>query len=157
MSTQIKLSTWEMMIAANAGVMRQVQNLQKGRTPSYGVDEQSHWQIHIEGCLGEYALAKYLGVYWAGNGFRQSDVGIYEVRTGSKDNYRLILHPDDADDKYFWLLCGGNGKYEVKGWILGRDGKKKEYWQDPVGGRPAYFVPQNKLMPPTIMPTPTRN
>jgi len=49
----------------------------------------------------------------------------------------------------FWLLCGTNGKYSIKGWILGAEGKRKEYWSDPTGkDRPAFFVPQSALHSP---------
>jgi hypothetical protein len=145
----IDLSSWEMLMAAQAGVLRQVENLQKKRVPAYGVGVDNNWQIHIEGCMGEYALAKYLGIHWSGKGqLRKPDVGEFDVRTASRDNYQLILHPEDPDDRIFWLICGKNGAYSIKGWILGRDGKRQEYWKDPVGGRPAYFVPQSALHSP---------
>jgi hypothetical protein len=144
----IKLTPWEMLLAAQAGIMRQVDNLHKKRQAYYGAGTVNDWQLHVEGCLGEYALAKYLGVNWSGQGFRGGDVGAFEVRTRSKDYYELILHPDDHDEKHYWLLCGCNGTYTIKGWILGRDGKRKDYWKDPAGGRPAFFVPQSALILP---------
>jgi len=142
----VTLTYSERIIAANAGVLRQVENLKKNRQSFYGAGKDNDWQLHIEGCLGEFALAKYLNCFWGGKGaFRESDVDKYEVRTRSKDNYELILHPDDPDNSYFWLVCGRNGVYKIKGYILGSEGKRKEYWKDPVGDRPAYFVPQAAL------------
>jgi len=138
-----------MLLAAQAGIMRQVENCKIGREPYHGAGSGNDWQLHIEGCLGEFALAKYLGVHWSGKGkLRDPDVGEVDVRTGARDSHRLILHDDDPDDRVFWLLCGVNGNYTVKGWITGLDGKKKVYWSDPVGGRPAYFIPQSALNKP---------
>src|SRR5210317_1224489 len=143
------LTPWEMLLAAQAGVMRQVENCKLRRTPHYSAGSENDWQLHIEGCMGEFALAKFRGVHWTGKGkLRAPDVGDVDVRTSSKDYYKLILHDADPDDRVFWLLCGNNGQYSVKGWITGKDGKRMEYWKDPAKGRPAYFVPHNALHPP---------
>jgi hypothetical protein len=144
----ISLTSWEMLLAAQSGIMRQIQNIRADRKPAHGAGTERDWQFNVEGCLGEYALSKHMGLYWSGEGFRKRDVGIYEVRTGPKPNSSLLLHKEDYDNRYYWLLCGLNGRYEIKGWIIGRDGKKDEYWEDPVGGRPAYFVPQDVLHSP---------
>ncbi len=145
----VTLTPWEIMLAASAGVMRQVENIKNKKPPMHGLEEGSDWQYHIEGCLGEYALAKHKKILWNGKGvIGQTDVGKFEVRTRSKQNFDLILHPSDADESEYWLLCGLNGAYEIKGWIRGRDGKKDEYWSDPAGGRPAFFIPQGKLNAP---------
>jgi len=147
----IELDEWEMLLAAHAGIMRQVENLKRNRTPHYGAKNTNDWQLHIEGCMGEFALAKFLNIRWSGKGrLRAPDVGDVDVRTRSRDFYELILHPNDPDDRVFWLLCGVNGRYTVKGWIRGRDGKKQEFWKDPAKGRPAFFVPHSALSLPSI-------
>lgn len=146
---EVSLSPSEMMTAALAGVMRQVENCKRSRTPRFGAGATNDWQLHIEGCLGEYAIAKYLGAFWPGKGrLRTADVGDMDVRTRSRDGYELIVHDSDPDHRVFWLVCGSNGKYRVKGWIFGRDAKKDSYWKDPAGGRPAYFVPHSALRDP---------
>lgn len=146
---EVILSSWEILLAAQAGIMRQVENLKKNRQPYYGAGSENDWQLHIEGCLGELAVAKFLGLYWSGKGeLRLPDVGIYDVRTGSKPHHRLILHPEDPDDRQFWLVTGANGHYTIRGWIFGRDGKQAQYWQDPTGQRPAYFIPHSALRAP---------
>jgi len=144
--TQIMLSSAEMLQGAMVGVMRQVQNLKAGRKHRHGGSADAGWQMNIEGALGEMALAKHLDVYTGGTGvIRGPDVGECDVRTTSGANNRLILHPDDPDDRVFWLLTGANGQYQVRGNILGAEGKQQKWWKDPVGGRPAYFVPQGEL------------
>jgi hypothetical protein len=73
--SHITLTKTEIMQGALVGVMRQVQNLRDNRQPAYGATTDHDWQWHIEGALGEMALAKALGVFWAGVGlFRGADV-----------------------------------------------------------------------------------
>lgn len=148
--TEINLSTSEMLVAAQAGVLRQIQNVQANKSDTYGCGHENDWQLHVEGALVEFALAKYLGEFWGGKGIRgQADVGQVDVRSTSRDNGSLILHMADPDDRTFYLLTGINGRYVVRGHILGRDGKDKKYWADPSGkGRPAFFVPQSALIKP---------
>jgi len=148
MDKTITLTPYEIFIAAQAGVARTVENIRDGKKHNYGAQDKDTWQITIEGALGECALAKYLGVYWDGKGImRGPDVGDMDVRTAWRDNSHLLVHPNDSDDRKFWLLTGLNGKYVIRGWILGKDAKKQEYWKDMQGtNRPAYFVPQTALI-----------
>jgi hypothetical protein len=135
------------MQAAQVGVMRQVQNLKRGRADAYGASTSMGWQYHIEGAMGEMAVAKAFNLYWNGNlgNLSAGDVGDIQVRTSSRTNGDLIMHPRDRDKDRFILVTGGNGDYNLRGWVLGSEGKLQEYWRDPAGGRPAYFVPQGKL------------
>lgn len=149
----IKLTSHEIMSGSFAGLMRHVENLKKGRKDFHGASKDVGWQINIEGCLGEMALSKFLGVYWQGKGtFRGADVGEYDCRTSSRDNGDLILHPNDPDNRIFWLVTGRNGEYVIQGWIKASEGKNQKYWRDPAGGRPAFFVPQSVLNPPHAVP-----
>jgi len=143
----IQLTPSEIMQAATIGVMRSAVSIQKGYKHNYGAHDKDTWQISIEGALGECALAKHLDIYWRGMGIvRGADVGDQDVRTAWRDNSHLIIHPDDPDNRKFWLLTGLNGKYTVRGWIWAKDAKKQEYWKDMQGtNRPAYFVPQSAL------------
>jgi len=143
----IKLNYHEIITAAMGGVLRQLENMRDGRMNTHGLKkgEAHDWQLHIEGCLGELAVAKAMNLYWSKGQYGADDVGDFQVRTTRRDQSDLILHPRDPDDKRFYLVTGYNGRYKICGWILGRDGKKLEYWKDPAGGRPAFFVPQSAL------------
>ena len=57
---KVNLTSWEMLLAAQAGIMRQVENLKIGRSAAHGAGDKNDWQLHMEGALGEYALAKHL-------------------------------------------------------------------------------------------------
>ena len=146
---KVKLTSKEMILAANAGVLCQVENLKKQRVPAHGAGEKNDWQLHIEGCLGEWAVAKGLGRYPSGLfRFRESDLGDrIEVRTRPETWHDLLLHKEDDDKSRFVLAIGFNGEYDISGWVLGLEGKLDEYWKDPAGGRPAYFVPSKELHP----------
>lgn len=143
----VELTTWEILTAGLAGLMRVVENIKLRRKNRWGETDIGNWERHIEGALAECALAKHNGAYWRGKGeLRGSDVGARdEVRATWRENGHLILHPDDKDDSRYWLLVGLNGRYEIKGWILGSVGKNQKYWHDIGNGRPCYWVPQNHL------------
>jgi len=139
-----------MRLGAEMGITRQIRNLMKGRPNAYGCAPDVGWQVHIEGCCGELAVAKYLDRYWNGNfeDLKADDVGQYQVRTRSNHGWDLILHDRDLDDRIFILITGMAPQYVIRGWIRAGDGKKKEFWSDPSGkNRPAYFVPQDCLNP----------
>ena len=144
---KIELNPHEIEVACLAGVQRQIENLSKGAKPAYGAGTSNDWQIALEGCLGEMALAKKLGCYWDGKGIKRApDVGHVDVRTTPRANGRLILHPDDPDDRFVCLLTGVNGSYTFRGGIFAREGKQQAYWEDPQGkNRWAFFVPQDQL------------
>jgi len=143
---RIKLTTAEIIQGAIAGILRNVQNIQEGRNHLHGAKKTDGWLMHIEGALGEMALAKALGVYWSSGKRKGSDVGEYEVRTTTGANNRLILHPDDPDDSRHYLVTGHNGDYVICGWIMGRDGKQERFWADPSHkNRPAFFIDQKYL------------
>jgi len=143
---KVELTPAEMMQGAMAGCMRQVENIKIGRVDAHGAGIDMGWQLHIEGALGEMAVAKQQGLYWAGKGaFRGDDAGCIQVRSTTHDKGRLILHREDADHDIFYLVTGICGKYMVRGWIIGHEGKQEKYWTDPDTGRPAFFVPQEDL------------
>lgn len=145
--SSVLLSRSEMRIAADVGVLRQLGALD--RPDAHGL-LGSGWNEHIEGSLGEMAFAKALGVYWAApiNTFKEGgDVGAFQVRTRSNDNYDLLVRPTDRDEDIFVLVVGQRGIYRVVGWLYGRECKRPE-WLKTYGGRPpAYFVPQEALRP----------
>lgn len=89
-----------------------------------------------------------------------TDLENIQVRTRSKSHYELIIHPDDLDGAKFFLVVPTIDPFtfNIVGWFYGRDGKDNKYWQDPAGGRPAYFIPQWALhdsLTPKEKPLPT--
>lgn len=142
------LSWFELFLAAQAGVIRQIEALKRGRVHRYGF-EGDGWAAHINGASAEMAAAKVLGAYW--NALARDprslpgDVGAYQVRWRARESWDLIVHPDDPDDAVFVLVVGTPPTMRIVGTILGAEAKRPEWWKDPAGGRPAYFVPQAAL------------
>jgi len=131
-----------------AASMRQVQNISRKAKERYGAQPNQDWQLAVEGCLGEMALAKHLGVYWRGKGETWlPDVGKVDVRTTPYPNGKLIVHDGDDPDRRYYLLTGLNGTYIVRGYMRGQEAINPKYWSDPTGkNRHAYFVPQKNLV-----------
>ena len=100
----------------------------------------------LAGVKSEMAVAKYLEIPYDG------DIGIagnfdvggkYEVRGTTYKNGCLLLHPEDKPAPYILVIEDGD-TFELAGWIMGEEGKKKEYWREDVRS-PCYFVPQYRL------------
>lgn len=143
----LTLTSPEMMMASMVGCLRHISAVQAGLQDRHGA-AAGGWQLHIEGALGEMAVAKCLGRFWSGpiNNFKDADIGRHiQVRTRSRHDYDLIVRRDDSDDDLFVLVTGIAPDYCVKGWIRGRDAKQDK-WLSAHGGRePAFFVPQSAL------------
>jgi hypothetical protein len=141
---KILLSLMEVRLATDVGVVRHVEALRRARPDAYGRSDEDGWTAHIEGACGELACAKALGIYWLPtvNTFKTGgDVASFQVRTRSRDDYQLYVRPDDSDDAIFILVRGIAPRYEVVGWMRGRDAKRPE-WFKTFDRRPkAYFVP----------------
>lgn len=148
----VTLSYGEQVAAATIGVQRQLEAIRAGRPDTHGF-EGLGWDLHVEGAAGELALAKACGVYWPAsvNTFRDGeDVTGYEVRTRSKPYYDLILRPNDDPEKRYVLITGKMPVYQIRGWILGKDGMQEQFWRTIANSRePAYFIPALSLTPVT--------
>jgi len=108
--------------------------------------------IHLLGAAGEMAVASYLGLkdclYQDTEAKRGScDLPDIDVKTRSRHSYDLIVQKNESPNKKFVLVTIQDKKTVIHGWIRGKDAMKQEYWSDPAGGRPAYFVPKTVLMP----------
>jgi hypothetical protein len=144
----VTLSWSEVSTAADVGKFRQIRSLQKALKDKHGFNGEDGWTIHVEGAAGEMAFAKVMNVYWsmACDVFKAPDIGgNVQIRTRSKDNYELIVRPDDRDTDVFVLVTGRIPNFCVRGWIVGRDAKRAE-WSKTYANRPAaFFVPQSEL------------
>ena len=143
--TTVRLSTVEMRRSAIVGIMRRLNAKCAGRSETYG-RARDPWDTDIEAACAECAVAKGVGIEWAGatEPDYDGDVGPLGVRYTNNDRGSLILHERDPGDKVFVLVTGADGAYVLRGWILAADGKREEYWRTDVR-TPAFFVPQSAL------------
>lgn len=151
MAVSVRLTMAELMQAAQVGIMRRIQNIKVGRAerPTYGLGQDGAWSCDIEGAAGEMAVAKWRRSYWSGaiGDLAAADVAKLQVRTTTHPTGRLVLHDRDDPEAVYVLARGVAPSFELVGWLRGKDGMRKEYWQDPTGKRPAYFVPTEALLP----------
>ena len=150
MSYQVILKPDEFFLAANAGLMRYVQNIKQDRHHRFKMPESDSFYNGIQGAVGEYAVAKAFRLYWAGKGeIRASDVLDFQVRTAPPYAKNLLLHEDDSDEDVFWFVKGQRLNYQVMGWCYGKEGKLPKYWTTEYNGKqirePCYFVPETDL------------
>lgn len=146
----ITLSKSEMFHAAQAGMMRRLSAINAGRDDRYGRPAHDLWGMDVEAAGAELAFAKSAGLYWqpvASNPAElPGDVGRYQVRHTHRPNGRLIVHPADPNEAVFVLVIGRLPEYRVVGGLTGRQCKREEWWVR-GDGRPAFFVPQEALVP----------
>lgn len=150
---EVTLRWHEYAMASEIGRLRQLASIKRGSMDQHGF-EGLGWSEHIEGACGEMAVSKVLGIYWDGgiDTFKAADISEnIQVRTRSSHKYELIIRPNDADNDLFVLVTGKCPNYRIWGFISGKDGKSRNFLQE-HGGRPAaYFVPQNELLPLTLL------
>lgn len=72
-----------------------------------------------------------------------------EIRTIDRENLSLIVRPFDFDHCYFILMYFDKSTKWCKclGFFKGSEAKVKEFKKEWGYGRPAFYVPQNKLKP----------
>ena len=160
MSTRsVRLSEREMLLAASSGVQREVECLRKLNNGENVVSEYEKnnnqvgpgglWNNHIEGAMGEFAVAKFLGLYpGAITDKEATDVGEhYEVRTRPLRYQELFIKKDEKEDKYYILVQGAYGRYTVCGWISAYEVFTHGDWYHNNEGKTSmrYWVPHEFL------------
>lgn len=142
----VTLSQFEVLQAAMIGIRRRLAVLGSTKTNKVN-NAQFGWHTDIEAACAEMAVAKILGVYWAGsvNTWQGPDAGNFQVRHTAHDNGCLIYRKDDPDNDVYILVTGSAPLFCVRGWVRGADAQHPDYWHR--DGYPAWFVPQSALRP----------
>jgi hypothetical protein len=152
---EVELTKYELMMGAYVGISRQASSLARKLRSKMPVDNP--WQIHVEGALGEVAVAKALNLYWDGSvdTWKAPDIGDHiQVRCRSKEGDALIVRDGDSDTEVFILVTGQAPKYTVRGWLTGAEAKQEKWISNPGGRGAAFFVPQSELRPLSELPKP---
>jgi len=118
--------------------------------------------LDIQGARAEYAVAKYFSLPWSGRIFQAGelsewrakgghDVGPLEVRSTiyrPRLNHMPMFKTDTKNVPYTFVIVHSPEKYELRGWVWGRDGMRNAYWYDPARfNQPYYCVPLHILRP----------
>ena len=151
----VVLTESEILHAGFIAAQRQAQNLSKGRADAYGAKRGNGLDLHFQGCMGEIALAKGLNLFWSGQlgNLRASDVSKFQVRATTLSGVRgpegnLLLHPNDSGADCFVLVRLDGARADLRGYILGSNGKKEEFWKPDgwtSGWRACFRVPEGSL------------
>lgn len=145
----IRLSQYEIELAAFAACIRQAENIKVKRRQTHGSGYDALWHRNVEGTIAEWVCAKYTNRHWLGVGeIKGHDFGQKgEARwSDPRPNRHLILHKNSPPAHYFFLVVGQYGTYTIHGWLRAFDGMKEHYWTDPGTGRPCYMVPISDLV-----------
>jgi len=110
------------------------------------VDYERALSINVSGARCEMAGWKWLRpIKWhalAEDIGSLPDLGDFiDVKGISKSRHKLIVQKNDPPDWAYLLICSEqHPRYEIVGWLWGREAQQERYWGDPAGGRPAFFV-----------------
>lgn len=134
------------------GVQRRLDTILNGRV-STGGEPPDGWGAHIDGGLYELAAAKGTGVRWPGRTDWESrkladlHPRPWDVR-GAARGRRLLVRPDDPDERVAILVWGAFPGYEVVGWMANGEAKQRGTLVDPANrGEPCYLVDVDALHP----------
>jgi hypothetical protein len=139
----------ELLLAAIGGATREIQDMLKHRKHRWACENDRGWGNHIDGCIGEFVLARKLDRFWSPGEVGASDLegcGL-EVRASRHENPSLILHPSDHDDRIYVLAWLHWEHVVIPGWLYGREGKRQGHWREKGVRHPAFFVPRSELHP----------
>lgn len=146
--TEVKLEPHELSLAARVGVDRVTRAYARGARPGHGLDPGADpWGIHVEGACAELAFAKLAGVYVpiTSPHLERTDVAGCEIKSTRLGHGRLIVHENSLDVPHV-LMIGSANRWRCAGWMMGVAAKQTRWWMEPATGRPAFFVPQDRLM-----------
>jgi hypothetical protein len=145
---EIHLSREEMEQARRIGKERYDRRRTKGSSHKWKRGNDHSPDKEAQSIGGEMAVGQALGIDWVDSPTLDYDGDIgygNQVRHTEYSKGRLLLHPEDKDDHKFYLVTGRLPFFIVRGWILGRDGKRKELWKELSPGRPCFVVEQYML------------
>jgi hypothetical protein len=152
--THVPLDWYDVSRAAQIGCMRNIDSLQSGSKNKNNLDDTDNWTLHIEGAAGELAVCRHAHVPWPAlvGHHKMPDVRIgkrwYQVKTNKSRRWTdLIVKRDDPDEHPYIGVLSYLPNFYITGWLPAEEIKQDKWWRDPIGGRPAYFVPHDQLRP----------
>jgi len=147
---EISLEWYEVAMAMGVASRRIANATQHKMHHKYGYTGGNALLNNSLGALSECAVAKYLGVYWNGSvgTFKSGgDVDIVQVRATDNAHGNLIVQADDQPGAPFVLVrVLSETRYELVGWLMGKEAQQKKFSKTLVEGRPPVFlVPDRDL------------
>jgi hypothetical protein len=156
----IRVSDEERLDAWREGLRRISESGKSGRDHARSIDrpiEQRRLDEYV-GCLGEIAVAKYLGIPWNPrmNVFHTiPDAGHLDVRATTCQGGRLIIRHDDPPDRGFVFVTTEEHRGApmlLRGWLWAREAHRDEWLDNPNGQRQSWWAPVHGLRPMDTLP-----
>jgi hypothetical protein len=123
------------------------------RHRDYGRKVTNSYQTNLQGCLGEQALAIYLGVEYHHTGYdpTANDVAGYEVRATRCQTGRLLTHDHDKNGLYVLAIIEQDNLINLAGWSNLKRCNIPARWDETLP-KPCYAVRQADLWPMDMLP-----
>lgn len=133
-------------------------NREQGRRDKMNHTAGQEYELEFRGRIGEYAVAKYLGVtYEMTLGYEANrDVAGYEVRTRSRHHYDLLTYDDDKPGIYIHVTTETGRLVMLHGWAPLDDTQRPERFADWMQ-RPCYLTRREQLYPMAFLPPATQH
>jgi hypothetical protein len=152
MSIDFSLTPREILLCEAEATLRHEYNKSKNRAGRLNGPQQDAkgWEIDVAGAIGEMAVAKYLGIeelaFVYNDHYAKFDLPPnIDVKTSLGHNRRLPIFLNEDPLKLFVFVTYAYQVIRLQGWILGQDGMKKEFVDNPVGRGDSYYVPKFAL------------
>jgi hypothetical protein len=152
MSIDFALTAREILLCEAEATLRHEHNKSKNRAGRLNGPQQDAkgWQIDVAGAIGEMAVAKYLGIANLAFGYNDKYAKFdlppnIDVKTSLGHNRRLPIFLDEDPLKLFVFVTYAHKLIRLQGWILGANGMKKQFIDNPIGRGDSYYVPKFAL------------
>lgn len=150
--------SWQVItVAAINGVFRQIAALKNHQIPGKGLPYQQGWTESIHGTIAEAAFAYACDRFpnYSSRPDYDGDIcGQIEVRGTTHHKGHLLLYDTDFDDRpYVLVTIGQLPQFRLAGWIWGREGKHRQWYDTEKFRVPCYAVPQEDLYDITVLET----
>lgn len=133
----VELSWSEVYRAAQLGARRNIKAHERGRRSLFAPEHDPDlWLAHIGGMIGEFAVAKWLGIIdtWTAETERPDtkvgDVAGLQVRYSVHHGARLVIYAKDPPDHRYMLVTGrlpedgATPTYCLRGWQTAAHGRE---------------------------------
>jgi hypothetical protein len=154
--TEVEIQVVE-MIAHGRHVESRIHKIANKQVDGGDLDAEYNRAIKIDkiGAMAEMAYCKYRNKYFEPrlNNFKEADVGNNvqirgaELRPNGRPSSLIIRKNDNPHHYYVLVECEvDTGRCWVRGWVLGKEGMKEEYFGNKGKGKPCYWLPQSALV-----------
>ena len=149
---EVWLSDEDCRTADHVGMSRFRASMNAGRNAGRN-QSRSDEARKTDDCMGaraELAVALHLGIPYEGtvNTFhRKPDVGGFEVRSTRLQDGKLLVRPNDHDERPFIMVTTHGRRMVLRGWAFGRAAKRHEWWRKWNDKPGVWAMPQTALRP----------